>query len=62
MKREINVEKLIIDNYTTEEVLAFICNGTEEYIGQIDAKLDMYLKVLRRLNDKLNGNKATKVL
>jgi hypothetical protein len=62
-KREINLEKLVINNYTTEEVLSFCIDKLafdmdEEKLGD----KYIYWKILEALEVKLSGRKSTKIL
>jgi len=62
-KREINLEKLVINNYTTEEVLSFCIDRLafdmdEEKLGD----KYIYWKILEALETKLSGRKSTKIL
>jgi len=62
-KREINLEKLVINNYTTEEVLSFCIDKLafdmdEEKLGD----KYIYWKILEALETKLSGRKSTKIL
>lgn len=62
-KREINLEKLVINNYTTEEVLSFCIDKLafdmdEEKLGD----KYIYWKILEALEAKLSGRKSTKIL
>lgn len=62
-KREISLEKLVLNNYTTEEVLNFCVQNLSTRIDfewQGDAKV--YWEILEALNHKLNGGKSAKVL
>ena len=62
-KREIDLKKLVLNNYTTEEVLRFC---VENLSSHMDAeKLSdkyVYWEILEALNHKVNGGKSTKVL
>lgn len=62
-KREINLEKLVINNYTTEEVLSFCVNELATVLDEEKlADKYVYWKILEALNAKVNGQKRTKVL
>lgn len=75
--RKINYVKDIVDNYTTEEVVAFLDKGVSECIKQMDraianqniaefgnvaATLGQVWLITKELNIKLNGEKPTEVL
>ena len=53
-KREIKIDKLVVDNYSTEEIL-------EECVRQLADKM-VYWKIIEALEAKLCGQKRTKVL
>lgn len=62
-RREIDLEKLVINNYTTEEVLSFCVNKLsfdldEEKLGD----KYIYWKIIEALEAKLSGRKSTKIL
>ena len=62
-KREIDLTKLVINNYTTEEILSFCVRGlaskmTEEALGSDF----VYWDVLKELEEKVCGKKSTKIL
>lgn len=62
-KREIKIDKLVVDNYATEEIL-------EECVHQLSDKMTeealgekmIYWKIIEALESKLCGQKRTKVL
>ena len=63
--RKINPTKLIVDNYSTEEVIAYV---TEHLQAEIDfhfaeesshSRVYEYLDVLKALNAKLGGKKSS---
>ena len=62
-KREIKIDKLVVDNYSTEEIL-------EECVRQLADKMTeedlgekmVYWKIMEALEAKLCGQKRTKVL
>lgn len=62
-RREIDLEKLVINNYTTEEVLSF-CVGKLAIALDEDTLGDKYIywKILEALETKLSGRKSTKIL
>lgn len=63
VRREINLEKLVLDNYTTEEVLNFCVNELTTALDEEKlADKYVYWKILEALNAKVNGQKRTKVL
>lgn len=62
-KREIDLTKLVINNYTTEEVLSFCVRGlglkmTEDNLGRDY----VYWEILEALEEKVCGKKSTKIL
>lgn len=62
-KREIKIDKLVVDNYTLEEILTECVyqlsdKMTEEALGE---KM-VYWKILEALEAKLCGQKRAKVL
>ena len=62
-KREINIDKLVVDNYTTEEIHGECVHQltdkmTEEALGE---KM-IYWKIIEALEAKLCGQRRTKVL
>lgn len=62
-RREIDLEKLVINNYTTEEVLSFCVSRLsfdldEEKLGD----KYIYWKIIEALEAKLSGRKSTKIL
>lgn len=62
-RREIDLEKLVINNYTTEEVLSFCVSKlsfdlNEEKLGD----KYIYWKIIEALEAKLSGRKSTKIL
>ena len=62
-KREINLEKLVVENYSVEEVLKFCIENLSPDMDE-DKLLDKYIywQILEALNAKINGQKRTKVL
>lgn len=75
--RKINYVKDIVDNYTTEEVVAFLDKGISACIDQMDralasqnlaefgnvaATLGQVWLITKELNRKLNGEKPMEVL
>lgn len=60
--REINLAKLILDNYRTEEVINYLFEELSKYEGEIDTNYDKDMSLLRALNEKLNGKKSQTVL
>lgn len=61
--RDINLEKLVLDNYSTEEVLKFCVENLAPYMD-IDRLFDKYIywKILEELNNRVNGQKRAKVM
>ena len=62
-RREIDLEKLVINNYTTEEVLNF-CVSKLSFDLDEDKLGDKYIywKIIEALEAKLSGRKSTKIL
>lgn len=62
-KREIDLEKLVVENYSFEEVLNFCVTNLEPYMDteKLSDKY-VYWQILNALNAKVNGQKRTKVL
>lgn len=62
-RREIDLEKLVINNYTTEEVLSFCVDKLTLALDE-DTLGDKYIywKILEALETKLSGRKSTKIL
>lgn len=63
VRREIKLEKLVVDNYTTEEILNECVRQlsgkmTEEALGE----KKVYWEILVSLSDKINGRRSTKVI
>ena len=61
--RDINLEKLVLDNYSTEEVLKFCVENLIPYMD-IERLSDKYIywQILEELNNRVNGQKRAKVM
>ena len=63
--REISIPTLIVNNFRTEEVVAFLTDKFKKYnnrYGSPDPELDLWIQVLDSLNRKLNGGSKSNVL
>lgn len=63
--REISVPTLIVENFRTEEVVAFLTDKIKKYnnrYGSPDPELELWIQVLDALNRKLNGGSKSNVL
>ena len=63
--REISIPTLIVENFRTEEVVAFLADKIKKYNHRSetpDAELEIWVQVLDALNKKLNGGSKKNVL
>ena len=63
--REISIPTLIVENFRTEEVVAFLTEKFKKYnnrYGTPDPELELWIQVLDSLNRKLNGGSKSNVL
>ena len=63
--REISIPTLIVENFRTEEVVAFLTDKFKKYnnrYGSPDPELELWIQVLDSLNRKLNGGSKSNVL
>ena len=77
MAKKINYVKDIVDNYTTEDIIAFLDKGLAESVrmmsdaaeqqnlakfGNVSTTLAEIWTITRALDEKLNGKKTNEVL
>lgn len=63
--REISIPTLIVENFRTEEVVAFLTDKFKKYNHRgeaSDPELEIWIQVLDALNKKLNGGSKSNVL
>lgn len=63
--REISIPTLIVENFRTEEVVAFLTDKFKKYNhreDRSDPELELWISVLDGLNKKLNGASKSNVL
>ena len=63
--REISIPTLIVENFRTEEVVAFLTDKFKKYNHRDehpDPELELWISVLDGLNKKLNGASKSNVL
>jgi len=63
--REISIPTLIVENFRTEEVVAFLTDKIKKYnnrYGHPDPELDIWVGVLDALNRKLSGGSKSNVI
>ena len=63
--REISIPTLIVENFRTEEVVAFLTDKFKKYNHRDDypdPELELWISVLDGLNKKLNGTPKSNVL
>ena len=63
--REISIPTLIVENFRTEEVVAFLAEKMKKCANRAETKdpeLDLWIQVLDGLNRKLNGGSKSNVL
>lgn len=63
--REISIPTLIVENFRTEEVVAFLTDKFKKYnnrYGAPDPELEIWIQVLDALNRKLNGGSKSNVI
>lgn len=63
--REISIPTLIVENFRTEEVVAFLTDKFKKYNNRYncpDPELELWIQILDQLNRKLNGGSKSNVL
>lgn len=63
--REISIPTLIVENFRTEEVVAFLADKIKKCSSRMDPKdseLELWVQVLDALNRKLNGGSKSNVI
>lgn len=63
--REISIPTLIVENFRTEEVVAFLDDKIKKCSNRLDPRdpeLELWVQVLGALNRKLNGGSKSNVL
>lgn len=63
--REISIPTLIVENFRTEEVVAFLTDKIKKFnhrYNSPDPELEIWVQVLDALNKKLNGGSKSNVI